>query len=475
MSAAERTERFIQTQSSNDVPNPWGALLALACFILIASAIGIGLMERYLDTRLVYAGTVESTVGSTDGADFARADAAGEQHTDAPSLTLARYEERNDLTSKTSRIADTIETALRGAGSVYVRAAHTELRQSDTTLWQYTVLHAQFPNAFATSDLTPRLAMAVVDDSVRIEPITGAPSGQTWLSVRYHGIECATVRAFSDVTELPEFKLAALAVEWSGLNPDDIVQEFFPDPESLPLDSTDFKIDAPTPSSTPPRPYTGPLRLAIIVDDGGYGGWITEEILALPNTLTLSILPHAPYSYETAQRATELGFEVMLHMPMENVSGKTTYPGEITVTMDENEMLDLTNQALSDVPGAVGINNHTGSKFTSNAEAMRTWLDLIKERGYFFIDSRTSRYACAFEVADEMEIPSAENDLFLDHHAGPDYIRARFKQVIEMVKRHGQAIAICHFRKNTVPILKAMMPQFEKEGIEIVHASTLVR
>ena len=106
---------------------------------------------------------------------------------------------------------------------------------------------------------------------------------------------------------------------------------------------------------------------------------------------------------------------------------------------------------------------------------MRTWLELIKDRGYFFIDSRTSHSACAYEVADEMEIPSAENELFLDHQSGPDYIRARFKQVIEMVKREGQAICICHFRRNTVPILKAMMPVFEDEGIEIVHASTLVR
>ena len=63
----------------------------------------------------------------------------------------------------------------------------------------------------------------------------------------------------------------------------------------------------------------------------------------------------------------------------------------------------------------------------------------------------------------------------VDHHAGTDYIRARFREVIEMVKRHGKVITICHFRKNTVPVLKEMFPIIEKEGIEIVHASTLVK
>ena len=431
-------------------------------------------MQRYLHTKPVYAGAIESSTAKLRELELARIDTAP-ANTQTAEASFARYEIREDLTAKTTRIANSVSEALRAAGSHDVRTARSELRQSDAAMWQYSLFNAQLPISVSEDVVTTHLAMAIADSSVRVEKISGAPQGQTWWSVRYDGIECATVHATNGPQGDPNFKLAAFSAELAGLNPDELVEELHADPEALPLDSSDFKIDAPMPSSSPAPPVTGPLRLAIVVDDGGYGGWITEEILAMPNTLTLSILPHAPYSYETAQRATELGFEVMLHMPMENVSGKTTYPGEITVTMDANQMMDLTKQALADVPGAVGINNHTGSKFTSNADAMRTWLDLIKDSGYFFIDSRTSKYACAFEVADEMEIPSAENDLFLDHHSGTDYIRARFREVIEMVKRHGKAITICHFRKNTVPVLKEMFPIIEKEGIELVHASTLVK
>ncbi|MCC6796879.1 MAG: divergent polysaccharide deacetylase family protein, partial [Candidatus Hydrogenedentes bacterium] len=408
MSAAERTQRLRQFSQQDNVPNSWSALLALACFIAIASVIGIGLMQRYLYTKPVYAGSIESGIDTMNELELARIETApaDSQSTEA---SFARYEMREDLTAKTTRIAHSVSEALRAAGSQDVRTARSELRQSDAAMWQYSLFNAQLPIAVSEEIVTTHLAMAIADSSVRIEKISGAPQGQTWWSVRCNGIECATVHAINGPHGDPNFKLAAFSAELAGLDPDELVQEFHADPETLPLDSNDFKIDAPMPSSSPTPPVTGPLRLAIIVDDGGYGGWITEEILAMPNTLTLSILPHAPYSYETAQRASELGFEIMLHMPMENVSGKTTYPGEITVTMDANQMMDLTKQALADVPGAVGINNHTGSKFTSNEEAMRTWLDLIKDSGYFFIDSRTSKYACAFEVADEMEIPSAEN------------------------------------------------------------------
>ncbi|MBM3290355.1 MAG: divergent polysaccharide deacetylase family protein [Candidatus Hydrogenedentes bacterium] len=398
MRASEQKAKPLRA-AAHDVPNPWGGLLALACFTLIAATIGIGLLEHYLDAPPVYAETIEST--RNDATSLAHGAAAVQA---APDLAMARHDDRGPSVANTAQFAAQVEDTLRSTHTNNVPPARVEMRRNDAA-----------------------------------------------------------------------FTLAALEVEWSGLDFDRLVEELYPGADVLPLDSTDFRLDAPAPSSTPVPPYTGPLRLAIVVDDGGYGGWITEEILAMPNTLTLSILPHAPYSYDTALRATQLGFEVMLHMPMENVSGRTTYPGEITVTMEADRMLELTEQALADVPGAVGINNHTGSKFTSDAAAMRTWLGLIQDRGYFFIDSRTSRYACAFEIAGEMGFVCAENDLFLDHSGAPNAIRARFKQIVELVKRQGQAIGICHFRKNTVPVLKAMMPEFAKEGIEIVHASALVR
>jgi len=380
---------------------------------------------------------------------------------------------RNDLIAQTSRVTDQLADALRAAGSISVEPLRTELRQDETAMWHFARLEAHVAVPAVAQDMAEKLARALSDAHVKVERKDFGAQGNARLSVRYQGLECADISVVSGASPNPAMQLAALAVVLAGLDPDDYVRELNPDPEMLPLDSSELNGEEETP--LPKAPYTGPLQLAIIVDDGGYGGWITEEILAMPNTLTLSILPHAPYSYETATRAKELGFEIMLHMPMENVSGKTTYPGEVTVTMTAAEMLDLTNQALADVPGAVGINNHTGSKFTSNDAAMRLWLDLIKDRDLFFIDSRTTRHAVAFEVADELEIPTAARDLFLDHESGTNYIRARFHQVIDIVKKQGKAIAICHFRRNTVPVLKEMLPVFDQEGIQIVHASTMVR
>lgn len=397
-------------------------------------------------------------------------------------VTLTGIAEPVDLTGLTWRIAEDIERSLKAFQPPLTSIERTAslLEEGPHAVWQFVRLRAVKTSATTLGAIHDHVARTLKVPGASIDQEPRVSEGNAVLTIRYREVPCAEIvvkEATASPDGLsPEALLPAMVLAFNGMDADELVRRMFPNAEDLPLDSSDLNGDAvmqARPRSN--RPVFDNLRVAIIVDDGGYGGWVTEEILAMPNRLTLSILPHAPHSAETARRAAALGFEVMLHMPMENRSGVETYPGEITVTMDGPEMEVHTIRALQDVPGAVGINNHTGSKFTSHADAMRLFLEQIQDSGLFFIDSRTTRSTVAYDIAMEMRIPCAARDLFLDHESSPSYIRARFNQLIEIVKRQGSAIAICHFRPNTVPILKAYLPVFEKEGIEIVHASTMVR
>ena len=72
-------------------------------------------------------------------------------------------------------------------------------------------------------------------------------------------------------------------------------------------------------------------------------------------------------------------------------------------------------------------------------------------------------------------VPAAARDLFLDHDDEIDSIRRRFREVLSIARAQGQAIAICHFRRNTVAVLQEMLPQLEEQGIRLVHASEFVK
>lgn len=242
--------------------------------------------------------------------------------------------------------------------------------------------------------------------------------------------------------------------------------------EALPLPETPL----PVPVDEEHGNIAHEAQLAIIIDDGGYGGSSTERILALSPNLTLAILPNTPNGVSTAERASALGFELMLHMPMENMNPKL-YPheGQLEVNMSREKILALTKDALAQVPGAVGVNNHMGSRFTADADAMGKFIEAVQDMPLFFIDSRTTSDTQAYKTARTFGIPAGHRDVFLDHIDEVETIRQQFEEAVTLALTRGQAIAIGHFRPDTATVLEELLPTLDGRGIELVHASTLIK
>ncbi len=391
-------------------------------------------------------------------------------------VVLTGVPDRTNLTEPARRLAQDVVHALTNMAPVVERFERgaVEPQENEGTLWERVSIDAWVASPEDVDTVAGGITTALSRDDVEIRVEASETVGQTEVTVLYMELECVRITLHAPDT-YPDMPVDGESASGESETGDAEPPLPVPDPETLPLESEHLNGDATAPAM-PQKPKTaeGPLRAAIIVDDGGYGGEIGESVLSLDPRLTLSILPWAPHSTDTAQRATELGFEVMLHMPMENSSEHNTYPGQLTVGMPAEEVHRLTKDALEDVPGAAGINNHTGSRFTSDATSMRAFLEGIKPLELFFIDSRTISTSTAFEIAQEMDIPSASRDLFLDHESDKTYIRERFNQLIELTKKQGTAIGICHFRRPSVEVLREMLPEFEKAGIEIVHASELI-
>jgi hypothetical protein len=395
-------------------------------------------------------------------------------------LTLQGGPEQTDLTEASRAVARNVLDALQRMGppSLEIEAGPAVARASETARWEFSTITARVPDRIDASSVIHNVREAASGSEVGVSFNPRDQERGTQVSIKQDGIECVQLHLAQAQGGAPGAygaKLPLLGFQFAGLEIENVLDIELPDAEELPLDSADLNGDAqeqalPQPG---PREWETP-QIAIIVDDGGYGGWITERILAMDKNLTLSILPYATHSTLTASRAEELGFEVMLHMPMENSLGRTTFPGQITTDMTPEQIHELTFKALEEVPCAVGLNNHTGSKFTANCESMRVFLQGIQDLPLFFVDSRTIKDSCAYAVAQEMGIPCATRDLFLDHDPNPKVIKQRFLQLMDIAQRHGRGIGICHFRKNTVPVLECMLPEIKKAGIELVPVSEFI-
>ncbi len=218
-------------------------------------------------------------------------------------------------------------------------------------------------------------------------------------------------------------------------------------------------------------------RVAIIFDDAGGSVADVEAIIALRRPVVVSILPGLRYSREVAERARAAGLEVFLHLPLEpeDVSKESAMgPGGITSGMTDEEIAATVREDLLSVPGALGVNNHMGSKGTADERVMRAVLGVLHERRLMFVDSMTSSGSIAGRLAREMNIPTGVRAMFLDNDDEPAAIRAQLLRLIALAKQRGAVIAIGHAQRRTSKVLLEMLDVFEQQGVELVPISTMV-
>jgi len=217
-------------------------------------------------------------------------------------------------------------------------------------------------------------------------------------------------------------------------------------------------------------------KVAFIIDDLGYETEIAIKMMVLDFPLTLSILPFLKYSEYIAEEGKKNNREIMLHLPMEaNNSSTDPGPGAIKSYMSEEEIRQTVRGSIFNFPYVIGVNNHMGSKITEDREIMKIILEEIRRYDLFFIDSITTRNSIAYQVAQEMGVKTAVRTVFLDNESDMEYIKGQMLEVQEVALKDGEAIAIGHSRINTFYVLKRMIPELIKAGIEIVPVSELVK
>lgn len=216
---------------------------------------------------------------------------------------------------------------------------------------------------------------------------------------------------------------------------------------------------------------------AIIIDDLGEDLHAAQRLLDLPYPLTFSVLPELPHSGATAEEAFRKGREVMLHLPMEPEPGATASPGpgEIKVGMTEGQVAQMIRADLSSVPHVRGVNNHMGSRATADPALMAAVMKVLAERRLFFVDSRTTTATAALSVARRSGVPAFYRSVFLDDTETVAYSLEQLRQFRRVIEENGAAIAIGHPHPTTISALAQFLPELERDDIELVAASDLVR
>jgi polysaccharide deacetylase 2 family uncharacterized protein YibQ len=217
-------------------------------------------------------------------------------------------------------------------------------------------------------------------------------------------------------------------------------------------------------------------KIVIVMDDLGLNKRRARKTVALPGPLTLSYMVYAEDLDRQIQQARAAGHEMMLHIPMEPRSA-TIDPGPNVLLsgLPREELLKSINWNLDQTDKVVGINNHMGSRFTSDLEGMQTVTEVLNERGLLFLDSVTSGSSVAHTAAEDAGIPFAVRNVFLDHEDDLASIKRQLRATESVAKRTGVAIAIGHPRDKTLEALGEWLPTLSERGFQLVPISAVVK
>ena len=211
-------------------------------------------------------------------------------------------------------------------------------------------------------------------------------------------------------------------------------------------------------------------RLVIIIDDVAYKHQ-ADAIKSVNLKLTPSFFPATSAHPETPVLARRFGF-YMIHLPMQALGGfKGAEIGTLTVNDDYEKIAKKLQSIKRDFPNLKYINNHTGSRFTSDATAMDRLMRAMRDENLIFVDSKTTSPTKVYGAAKKYSMPYIARDVFLDHDGSKAAVRKQLKYAVELAKKRSYAIAIGHPHKNTIEVLQESAKLLQE--VEVVYLKDL--
>lgn len=209
--------------------------------------------------------------------------------------------------------------------------------------------------------------------------------------------------------------------------------------------------------------------LAIIIDDVSVRSHV-DALKALNLPITMSFLPPSTYRPNSHKLAAKEDF-YMVHLPMEAKNFNKEEPFTLRVADSQSMIQDRVTKIKKLFPNVKFINNHTGSKFTSDELAVNKLIYALDMQGINFIDSRTIATTKVPKVMKSYGKKYMARDVFLDHESDKNYIKGQIKEAVRIAKTHGSAIAIGHPHANTIMAISESKDIFK--DIELVMVNRL--
>lgn len=240
-----------------------------------------------------------------------------------------------------------------------------------------------------------------------------------------------------------------------------------------------FGCHAPTHHDRKPTPtVVHQKRIFLVIDDAGLDLIEIRQFMDIPVPMTIAVLPHLKETERVcAEICRHTDKELILHQPMEAYNRDSdTGPGAIHNTTRPEDVPQILASNLASVHGAVGMNNHMGSRITENEALITEVLRFCRARELYFLDSKTAYNSVVERVADRAHLHYEGRDVFLDIQHDRENVRRAWESTVKKAREQGCVIAIGHiWSKETAAAIRDSYQTLINQGYSFHLLSELYK
>jgi len=183
-------------------------------------------------------------------------------------------------------------------------------------------------------------------------------------------------------------------------------------------------------------------KMIIIIDDISFVRQV-KRIKSLNMVINLSFLPpnkNHPNSSTIAKRLDNF----IVHLPLEPFGEAKLETNTLLVSDSNHKIESEIKKVKRPYPNVQYMNNHMGSKFTTDSKSVMKLLKILNKHNIKFIDSKTIASTKVLEVGKKLGLNILQRDIFLDNKRDISYIKNQIKKAIQISKDKGISISIGH-------------------------------
>ena len=217
--------------------------------------------------------------------------------------------------------------------------------------------------------------------------------------------------------------------------------------------------------------------ICLVIDDFGFAQKTdVQNFFQINKNITMAIIPGTPYAKTIGMYADSIGVETIIHMPMEShLEENIKYAVSLNEKLNAVLVEEKIQFAFNEVPTALGMNNHQGSKATENLQLMKDVARTLKKMDKFFLDSFTNPESRGYITMRRYGVPTQLRQVFLDHVEEPGQIKFNLDSLATLSHHMDIAVGIGHVKPITLEVLRKEIPRLESEGYRFIRLSQAVR